>query len=1460
MEVVKIGVIKKQYITLAINLILIVSVLNGMFYISESISNSVNYSNEIINNSFFSQIKNTSISQNLKNIDGFFTKNQGQVDNESVRYYIQGKGIWFLDDCMIFKILEPIKNNNLEEQLFNPDPLRIFRDNYEKSIERKSIILKLNFEGANRVIPRGQGVLPHCSNFFYSNDSSKWRTNVPNYQEIIYENLYNNIDLKYYTTDLGLKYDFIVHPDGEINDIKLKYENAQELWIDNFGYLNIQTSFKNIKDSNLLIYQNINNEKKVIKGKFKIFNSVTYGFNLFEKYERGKDLIIDPLIYSTFIGGNGDDECFYLAVDSNHSVYATGRTRSLDFPNTIGTHDNNYNGEYDIFVFKLNSNGSSLNYSTYIGGSNDDLVRNIALDSNDCVFIIGGTNSSNFPVTKGAFDNEYNDLLDLFDVFVLKLNKIGSILIYSTYVGGIDDDFGEGITIDAIGNVYATGYTLSLEFPVTSNVYKTNKTSLMDIFVFKLNPVGSKLIYSTFVGGTDGEETPNGFRFLEAGYDIVIDNLGNSYVTGWTNAKDFPNTTGAYDNTYNGGFSDAFIFKLNWNGSALLYSTYIGGYGAEIGFKIKIDPIGNTLITGHTNSSNFPNTTNAYDNIYNGGSHDVFVLKLDSSGSSLIYSTYIGGNDSDWGASILIDTNNNIFITGVTSSHDFPNTTTAFDKIHNGNLDIFILVLNPIGSSILYSSFIGGNGDDFGIGSSIDSNNNLYLTGYTNSIDFPNTTNAFDTSYNGNNDGFVIKFNIYPNNISKVLDLKISDPKVFRTNSIYLFSNASDLNDLEKNLTPFFEYRDPNDQVWNNTYFSDPYYNNSRWEISFTPPKNATLGLYDFKVRFNDTGSLFSNWFYLNNSLTVLNNIPFVENLFLSKHKAILSDNISIWINGSDVEDTEENLTIEFEYRDPNEQSWDTTYLDNPIYSNEKWEYIFNIPFNAPFGYYDFRVRFNDSDKDFSQWLYKNDSLLLSNLKPIVIDIKLSKNYVYRTNFVNIFVNGTDYETPESLLKFYAQYKPEFEDNWIDLIGNYSYSNHRWEIKFITTINSTLGFYDFRVKFIDNESASSGWKYLNDSLEVLNNIPYIDDFCASKSFVFRTEIIVIYTNASDIEDPENLLRCVIQYKSPSDDWTKIKDEFFNIDHWEINFTPSINAELGYYDIRVNFTDMDNGYSGWTIIEDAFEVRNNLPVISNLCDNFEVDFHTKDIDLTQYESDIEDPDKDLIWNIDQTTINTSLFSMNIIDVSEDKIQIIPKNNVSGSDDITLILTDKDKGLAIKSNVTINVNSVISYYYNINITVSPNSVDIIQGQSLNVTLIVTNIGNLSDNYTILFKSNEFTTQDIQIEKGLVYLISGEFKNVNVTITIPKDMKIDTYNIIFIARSNFAIDNTTLTINVKAKDTGTKDNTILFVSILIIIIIVIIILILLFLFILKKKPKNEKEMMETKTQISDAPPLKK
>ncbi|MCK5562202.1 MAG: carboxypeptidase regulatory-like domain-containing protein, partial [Thermoplasmata archaeon] len=334
---------------------------------------------------------------------------------------------------------------------------------------------------------------------------------------------------------------------------------------------------------------------------------------------------------------------------------------------------------------------------------------------------------------------------------------------------------------------------------------------------------------------------------------------------------------------------------------------------------------------------------------------------------------------------------------------------------------------------------------------------------------------------------FTLDFNSLPS----ALDLKISKPTVLRTNSIYLYSNGSDIEDIEKNLTPNFEYRDPSEQGWNSSYLSAPQYQNSRWEVTFTPLKTAVLGLYDFRIRFNDTIPALSVWLCINDSLSVLNNIPEFENIFISNDSALLGDSIFIWLNGTDIEDSEENLSIELEYRDPNEISWDTLDLNEPEYLNEKWVFRFNITINALFGYYDFRTRCNDSDGGCSGWKYLNDSLLVYNTVPKVIDIELSGSELYRTELAFLYIEGQDYETPEGMLTFSAQSKHINENEWIDLATKYA--NNSWEGVFITYPGSALGIYDFRFKFEDNESSSSGWIYHNNTLEVLNNPPVISN-------------------------------------------------------------------------------------------------------------------------------------------------------------------------------------------------------------------------------------------------------------------------------------------------------------------------------------------------------------------------------
>ncbi len=726
-------------------------------------------------------IKTTQEQQILKNMDrfdGYFTENCGQLSNDDIRFYAQDNSVWFTDDGVWFELREYAEPRGQVSEVRSQEPqthtlpnsqtpplihsqtppLPNSQNSYNSRIpttthQYKRVILKQEFSEANDVRPVGVKRLSWNNNYFYGNDSSKWCTDVPNYQDIIYKNLYENIDLRYYSNDKGLKYDFVVHPGGEPNDIRLKYQGAQDLFIESSGSINICTEFGAITDTKLYIYQPIQNSKTQINGRFMMANPLTYGFQIIGKYDQTQDLVIDPLIYSTFIEGSRSDHGYGIEIDSSGNAYVTVHSPSSDFPNTTGAFDNTHNGFGDILVLKLNPTGSALVYSTYIGGNKGERPEGIQIDFSGNAYVTGYTDSSNFPNTTGAFDTTCNGGLTG-DVFVLKLNPTGSALLYSTFIGGSSGEIGNGIQVDPSGNAYVAGYTSSSDFPNTTGAYDNTLNGYhSDVFILKLNPTGSDLIYSTYIGG----------QLSDYGYGIQIDSSGNAYVTGRTFSRDFPITPGAYDITFKGTALNVFVLKLNPTGSALLYSTYIGGSEYDGAEAIQIDLNGNAYVIGNTDSSDFPNTTGAYDTTHNGDDiydSDVFVLKLNPTGSELLYSTYIGGNGSDHAEGIQVDSSGNAYVTGQTSSPDFPNTTNAYDMTYNGSTDVFVLVLNPTGSELLYSTFIGGDSFDRGYGIQIDSSCNAYVTGQSGSSDFPNTTGAYDTTLTSGSAVFVLKLQI----------------------------------------------------------------------------------------------------------------------------------------------------------------------------------------------------------------------------------------------------------------------------------------------------------------------------------------------------------------------------------------------------------------------------------------------------------------------------------------------------------------------------------------------------------------------------------------------------------------------------------------------------------------------------------------------------------------------------
>jgi len=585
--------------------------------------------------------------------------------------------------------------------------------------------------------------------YFLGNDPSRWARFVPLYGEVIVESAFGGtsasgggIDIRYYYEPGGLRYDFIVHPEARVEDIAFTLEGTDGVWIDGNGDLVMLTILGEARHTGLKAYQEIGGERIEVPGRFHMRGDGGISFEV-EREDDTQPLIIDPLISSTFLGGSDIDGGYSLALDSEGSVYVTGYTRSSNFPTTPGAYDETHNGEdYDVFVSALSSDLSELLYSTFLGGSSGDWVWSLALDSEGSVYVTGETSSSNFPTTPGAYDETHNGERD---VFISALSSDLSELLYSTFLGGSDEDGGWSLALDSEGSVYVTGGTESSNFPTTPGAYdETHNGEDYDVFVSALSSDLSELLYSTFLGGgrddfgyslaLDSEgsvyvtggtqsayfpttpgayyETYNGWgdvfvsalssdlsellysTFLggsgsDRGISLALDSEGSVYVTGRTRSDNFPTTPGAYDETHNGEDYDVFVSALSPDLSELLYSTFLGGSGYDVGRSLALDSEGSVYVTGGTQSAYFPTTLGAYDETNNGWA-DVFVSALSSDLSELLYSTFLGGRSYEYGFSLALDSEGSVYVTGWTRSLYFPTTPGAYDETYNGEGDVFI--------------------------------------------------------------------------------------------------------------------------------------------------------------------------------------------------------------------------------------------------------------------------------------------------------------------------------------------------------------------------------------------------------------------------------------------------------------------------------------------------------------------------------------------------------------------------------------------------------------------------------------------------------------------------------------------------------------------------------------------------------------------------------------------------
>lgn len=664
-------------------------------------------------------------------VGAHFIENKGQLPRSTLYYTARSSGsVSFRTDGILVDIVRDIVDGPNSRRRIGNAIQCTFLDRSEGG----------SVEGGTQA--------PGTYNFFLGDDRAKWVTGANPYETVEYSNVYEGIDIVYRSLGGLLKYDVEVAPGADLQQLRILYEGVDSLTIRSDETLSLHLGFDTYRETAPTIIQDGNDfagVAYVILGR----DTLTYEVR---GVDSTKGFTIDPgLEWSTYLGGIGSESSYSLATDSSGNVVSVGETSYFDgFPTTPGSYDDTLDGLFDAIVTEINAAGNELIYSTLIGGRRDDVARKVKLDTTGRAFVVGRSNSPDFPTSPNAYDVTLADSTSFGDLTLFILSAGGDTLIASTFLGGDNGEYGRDLSLERPGRIIVTGDTASENFPTTAGAIQDALNDDADVFVSEFDDRAQSLLYSTYLGGNDYDQP----RDLVVGGGNVLTICGN------TNSSDFP-LESPYDATL-GGPRDGFITVLDSSRSNIIHSTYLGGELSDRALSAVADCQGRIVVAGYTTSDSFPTSSGAHSET-KAGQTDGFLVVYDPDIQAPVYSTYIGGalDDQIWG--VVVDDGCRPVIVGHTDSDDYPTTFSAIDLLPNGESDIVVSQLDSNLQTILYSTYIGGSGSDISRGGTAIVGQDVTLSGFTESLDFPVTRDAYDTSYAGGSspshwDVFLLRF------------------------------------------------------------------------------------------------------------------------------------------------------------------------------------------------------------------------------------------------------------------------------------------------------------------------------------------------------------------------------------------------------------------------------------------------------------------------------------------------------------------------------------------------------------------------------------------------------------------------------------------------------------------------------------------------------------------------------